>query len=320
MILFFCLAAAFLAASPPARPAQERPSPDPAELSEFACPMHLEVRTADPGRCPRCGMDLVPAAPAVKEDFDLLLETKPAVPVPGRKLHLRFTVKNPRSGEPVRDFGLLHEKLFHLFLVSQDLTEFQHIHPAREPDGRFAIETVLPRAGHYKVYADLYPLEGAPQVLERDLVTAGHKSDLYASLPRLEADTELRQTAGGMRVELALDPPQPVAGRTVLLKYRLADAASGAPVRDLVPYLAAWGHTLILSEDQRDFVHSHPLEAVPESPEAGVARGGPEVTFETLLPRPGVYRIWSQFLRAGGEESDVATASFTIRVRALGER
>ena len=96
------------------------------------------------------------------------------------------------------------------------------------------------------------------------------------------------------------------------LRYRLTDS-SGAPVRDLTPYLGAWGHTLILSEDQADYVHSHPLELVPEAS----ARGGPEVTFEALLPRPGLYRVWTQFVRGGGEP---ITGSFTVRARALGER
>jgi hypothetical protein len=29
----------------------------------------------------------------------------------------------------------------------------------------------------------------------------------------------------------------------------------------------------------------------------------PDVTFESLLPKPGFYRIWTQFLRAGRDES-----------------
>jgi hypothetical protein len=77
---------------------------------------------------------------------------------------------------------------------------------------------------------------------------------------------------------------------------------------------------LILSEDQRDFVHSHPVEVVPEAREGEDRRGGPDVTFEALLPRSGAYRIWSQFLRAGRDESAVATVSFTIRPRVLGAR
>lgn len=290
------------------------------EQDAFACPMHLDVRASKRGTCPKCGMDLVPVAPAVAGDFDLLMESKPAAPVPGRKLRLQFTVRNPVTGARVRDFGVLHDKLFHLFIVGQDLAEFQHIHPSFEQDGRFVVDTVLPRAGHYKVYADLYPLEGAPQVLQRNLVTAGHASDLFSSRARLEPDATLSKTVDGMKVELTLEPPEPIAGRTVVLRYRLTEAASGAPVRDLTPYLAAWGHTLILSEDQSDYVHSHPVEIVPEIREGEIRKGGPDVTFEALLPRAGAYRIWSQFLRAGRDESGLTTVSFTIQARVLGAR
>ncbi len=295
-------------------------APQVAEPEAFACPMHLDVRASKRGACPKCGMDLVPAAPAISQDFELRLQTTPRAALPGRKTRLEFKVFNPITGEQVKSFGLLHEKLFHLFVVSQDLAEFQHIHPSFEPDGRFVIDTVLPRAGHYKVYADLYPLDGVPQVLERHISTAGHSGDLYSSRPQLEPDAVLTKTVDGMKVELSLEPAEPIAGRPIVLRYHLTEAATGAPVRDLTPYLAAWGHTLILSEDQRDYVHSHPVEVIPEAREGELPRGGPDVTFEALLPRPGIYRIWSQFLRAGRDESAVTTVSFTIRSRQLGAR
>jgi hypothetical protein len=76
----------------------------------------------------------------------------------------------------------------------------------------------------------------------------------------------------------------------------------------------------MLSEDQVDYVHSHPFEAIPEVREGEIPRGGPDVTFEALVPRPGAYRIWSQFLRAGRDESGLTTVSFTIQARPLGAR
>jgi RND family efflux transporter MFP subunit len=50
--------------APPAPPAM-RPAPAPAVSTSppsaaFTCPMHPEVQSATPGKCPKCGMDLVP--------------------------------------------------------------------------------------------------------------------------------------------------------------------------------------------------------------------------------------------------------------------
>jgi heavy metal-binding protein len=33
---------------------------DPRDTTAYVCPMHPEVREARPGRCPTCGMSLVP--------------------------------------------------------------------------------------------------------------------------------------------------------------------------------------------------------------------------------------------------------------------
>jgi uncharacterized membrane protein YraQ (UPF0718 family) len=44
------------------RPMEDQMAPeDEQDRREFVCPMHPEVRQMGPGRCPKCGMDLVPA-------------------------------------------------------------------------------------------------------------------------------------------------------------------------------------------------------------------------------------------------------------------
>ena len=93
----------------------------------------------------------------------------------------------------------------------------------------------------------------------------------------------------------------------------LTDAATGQPVTDLQPYLGAFGHTLIVSEDLQDAVHSHPSPG----PESDVSRGlgGPHAIFEGYLPTPGVYRAWTQFFR----NNRLSTFTFTFRVWSLDE-
>lgn len=283
------------------------------QADEYTCSMHPEIRTSAPGTCPKCGMTLVPVNPEIADDFNLRLDCSPKAPRANETIRLRFAFFNPQTGEQVKDFQITHEKLFHLFIVSQDLTQFQHIHPAFERDGSFTIETVLPSPGHYKIYCDIYPSNGAPQVLQQNLTTLGYKDDLLTSSPHLTPDASLTRIADGMKIELKIEPAEIIAGQPVALKYHLTDAKTGEPVRDLVPYLGAWGHTLILSEDQSDYVHSHPEEVVPATTDKSKPRGGPNATFNAFLPRPGNYRIWTQFQRG----DTLTTVSFTVRADRL---
>src|SRR4051794_11134574 len=38
---------------------------------EFSCPMHPEVKSKTPGKCPKCGMDLVPISRDSAVDYQL---------------------------------------------------------------------------------------------------------------------------------------------------------------------------------------------------------------------------------------------------------
>lgn len=283
------------------------------QLDEYTCSMHPDIRTNAPGKCPKCGMTLVPVTPAIVEDFNLKFESFPKAPKPNEKVRLRFAFFNPKTRDQVKEFYITHDKLFHLFIVSQDMSDFQHIHPTLEKDGSFTIETTLARAGNYKIYSDIYPSDGAPQVLQQNLVTAGYTNDLMSGQARLAPDSSLTKIVDGIKIELKVEPAKIIAGQPFVLKYHLTDSKTGEPVRDLVPYLGAWGHTLILSEDQSDYIHSHPEEVVPDSEDKAKLRGGPDATFNAFLPRPGNYRIWSQFQRG----DRLTTVSFTVLAERL---
>lgn len=305
----------------------------------FTCPMHLDIRANKAGKCPRCGMELVSTEPEIEEEFDLQMEASPKVPQPGQPVKLRFAIFNPRTGAQVKQFGLMHDKLFHLFLVSQDLNDFQHIHPRQLADGSFVIDAKLKQPGLYKVYTDFYPLAGAPQVLQTHLATAGWGGEVNAGQAKLSPNAAFVKTAisavvtrenaeelgvdlsalekksvGELKVELKLDPGGPlVSGKTATLKYQLTDAQTGEPVRDLIPYLGAWGHMLVLSEDQSGVLHSHPEQQVDFEKKLATQRGGPELTFDVLFPAPGNYRIWTQFLRG----RQLNTVAFDVSVKRL---
>ena len=111
--------------------AQTLPSslaPQSAPPLDYVCPMHKDVRSATPGKCPRCGMTLVPGLPDLVE-YPLDLSLTPRAPKPGDPVDLAFKIRDPKTGAPVTRFEAVHEKLFHMFLVSQDLEFFLHDHP-----------------------------------------------------------------------------------------------------------------------------------------------------------------------------------------------
>jgi hypothetical protein len=279
----------------------------------FTCPMHPEIRAAAAGICPKCGMKLVKGAPPETADYFVKIETVPKSPKAGEKVKFRFTVFHPTTEKQIKEFNILHDMPFHLFVVSQDFEEFQHIHPDQQRDGSFTIETLLPRKGYYKIFCDFFPAGGMPQVIQSNLVTADFDGDLLSSQPRLTPDKSLAKTVEGTRFELKFEPAQPFAGKSAELHYRLVDEKTGEAVKDLTPYLGAWGHTLILSEDATDYLHSHPTEMIPEDVDRNALKGGPDVVFDTFFPRPGNYRIWSQFQRQG----KIITVPFTVNIPRL---
>src|SRR5947209_7224853 len=111
-VFLFALASAF-GQQPPADPSEPPPV-------DFVCPMDPDIHSPTPGKCPRCGMTLAAGIPDPTE-YELELALKPAAPKPGTPVVLEFTIIDPRDEKQVTEFQTVHEKLFHMFLVSQDL-------------------------------------------------------------------------------------------------------------------------------------------------------------------------------------------------------
>jgi hypothetical protein len=259
-------------------------------------------------------MDLVAGNPLALPDFKVKVETTPRVLKAGVPVSFKFTVHHPLTGEVAKDFAVVHEKLFHLFVISRDLEEFAHIHPDRQADGSFGIQYTLPKPGHYKLYADFLPLGGGSQISGIPLATAGVDADIVASQAKLTPEAVLAKTVDGVKVEILNERSTIVGGEEVDLLFKFTDAATDAPISDLQRYLGAFGHLVILSEDMTDYVHAHPREETQPDP-AAPERGGPEVLFDALLPKPGRYRAWLQFQR----KDKLSTVVFTFAAPRPGE-
>ena len=271
-----------------------------APATAYLCPMHPDVRRSEPGRCPRCSMALVAVGAPLNTRYHLDVETSPRVLQSGVDGTVRFTVRESRTNTVVRRFEQVHERLFHLFLLSQDLEHFEHLHPTLAPDGSLDLTLRLPRPGPYHFFADFLPAGGVPQLLHSALVSADYDGTLANAERPLTPDLTDKIVNG---VRIRLETPEQLAGREQIISCWLEDAKTGEPVKDLEPYLGAWGHLLIVSSDLQDVVHSHPVAAVSDE-------GGPRIGFQQRFPRTGRYRMWAQFQRGG----EIAVAQFTINV------
>src|SRR5215472_3789774 len=299
-------------------------SPKPEEETAWVCPMHPDYTMDAPGQCPRCGMALVHTAPFDVRDYELDFRTMPVAVKAGQKTTLYFTFRRPGTGEVVKKFEVVHERQFHLFVISQDMEYFEHIHPTERPDGTWTIEVTLPKPGYYKVLCDFMPSGGSAQFLARALVTAGYSGDLEGGAAHLVADTNLTKTVDDITATVKYDPETFQVALYGHINFFLTDSQTGRPITDLQTYLGAFGHTLIMSEDMEDYVHSHPLDIlampddeggppqflIPPGADLEKIRGGPEVTFEGLMPKPGRYRAWTQFRR----HDQIHTFAYTFNV------
>jgi hypothetical protein len=278
---------------------QFTPPADPPEKDvEFVCPMDKDVRSSVPGKCPRCGMTLVAGIPDPHE-FPVRITTAPKILKPGEETLLTFRVEDPATGKTVRDFEVMHEKLFHQFLISQDLQFFQHVHPIMQADGSFDLDVKFPHAGLYRTLSDFYPKGATPQLIANTLFVPG--AGMQMTPAKLTADLAPNRTEN-MEVSLTTEPPQPIAGMKTLMFFRLT------PNDGIEPYIGAMGHMLAASSDLIDLMHTHPF--LVTEPEGGAVK---QIQFNLIFPREGIYRVWVQFQRKGV----VNTAVFNIPVTVL---
>lgn len=259
-----------------------------ADPGDWTCPMDPDIHMDRPGKCPRCGMTLTLKIPD-RVEYPLYLTVSPRSIQPGESAQLSLRVIDP-AGKPIRRFETVHEKLIHLFVVSEDLEFFAHVHPVFQEDGSFTLTMAFPKPGMYRLLADYYPLGSAPQLTIETLYVKGSSRQPQLSLSLAPQHSE------NLTASLRLEPEQLMTGLLARLYYTLE------PSEGLERYLGAWGHMLIASEDLVDLMHLHPFLA-----------GNSVIQYNVIFPRAGNYKVWSQFQRLGV----VNTIAFSVKVSQL---
>ena len=166
----------------------------------------------------------------------------------------------------MREFEIMHEKLYHLFVVSQDTKFFVHTHPHDAAGRQLRLSLKFPHPGLYRVLSDFYPKGATPQLIASTLFVQGGvdqgvdqgvaqgagQGEFKMEPAKLQADLSPQHTEN-LEVELATDPPEPIAGFKTMMFFRLT------PNEGIETYIGAWGHMLAASSDLIDLIHTHPV-------------------------------------------------------------
>ncbi|MBI2755964.1 MAG: copper-translocating P-type ATPase [Chloroflexi bacterium] len=267
------------------------------------------------------GATITPAVAGVRVDAALPQSVRAGASVP-----LQYTLTTAQ-GQPLQGLRVSSEKLMHLIVVSTDLARFQHVHPEQVPGqpNVFRVDLAFPTGGDYVLYDEFQVADGRDVVQRTDVRVEG-----TAPAPAVLAEDRTPKTPANAGARVALWGARTVkAGQNTQLTFRVEDALTGEPVRDLQPFLGAPAHAVIASQDTQTFAHVHGAQVGPETAANGAsadntmagmtgmgetaAQGpfGPEITFNYTFPTPGLYKVWGQF---GGPDGSVITADFTVRV------
>jgi hypothetical protein len=91
------------------------------------------------------------------------------------------------------------------------------------------------------------------------------------------------------RLDLEVSPRHAPAGKPIDLIFRVRQPNGGKTVREFEPIHERLFHQFLISDDFRFFAHEHP-EPQPDG----------SFRLRITLPKPGIYRLLSDFLPAGG--------------------
>ena len=244
--------------------------------------------------------------------------TDPAPVVAGEAVEFYEHVTD-QDGNSLDDLQRNHERYVHTIFVSRDLASFTHTHMEDFTDplptdairaSTFHFPITFPLSGEYLAIFD-YARENQWIQTLAALSVAGDVSQLDAA----EQDFSTTVAAGDLTVSLSWEV-DPAAEVDSIWNAHITTAA-GQDVTDLVPWLGADGHSVLVNEGLTWASHTHAwfpdMEGMTPSMTMPHLYSGPDLPFHYVFPAGGTYKMWVQFRRESAPDV-VYAAPFMFRV------
>lgn len=209
---------------------------------------------------------------------------------------IRITETN-HSGSTIKKYDEEMTKLMHLVVISNDFTEFQHVHPTYDAATGAFLQTIPvdPKKSYY-LYADTTPRGFGQQVFRETIkssIHSGFRSVILSSNNPAKAGPDV----------VTLNTSILVAGKAQDVKLEIT--RNGKPATGLQPYLGAAGHAVFINTQTLDYVHVHPMlqgamemgddDDMSSMPHMKMDVAGPHLVLHVPALPAGAYRLWFQF-------------------------
>lgn len=198
------------------------------------------------------------------------------------------------AGKPVAldDLKEVHTQKIHALVVDQSLGDYHHVHPEYSgKDGVYTFSFTPGSARDYKLWVDVAPVKGAPQLVSVTL----HGTEPCAQ-PCVEKTLNDRGEFFASKAVVTFDKA-PAAGASSVGTITLTDP-QGQPMKNLEPVMGAYAHIVGFYDDFATVQHLHPQG---EEPASADARGASPLTFALTPEKKGFLKYFVQ-LRVNGQD------------------
>ncbi|WP_127578919.1 hypothetical protein [Paenibacillus koleovorans] len=198
-----------------------------------------------------------------------------------------------QRGKPLNSFDVFHEKKMHLFVVSKDLTYFDHLHP-EDHHGKFETTIQFPFADEYKLIGEYMPSNKNVSTKYHWIKIEGEKAPTKQIVP----DTSRIKFINNIEVSISVD--RVAVGNETEITYAFTNTDPKSKKVKINKYLGSYGHVIFLSNDLENYLHAHASISSANS-----------VTVTAKFPENGVYKFWGQFLLG----KELITVPYVISVQ-----
>jgi hypothetical protein len=209
----------------------------------------------------------------------------------GEKFDLVFTPILKKNKNALVLLETIHERRAHLIFVSEDLEYFNHIHPTKETNGVYSVETNLPYGGKYKLFAEYKPADEEKITEVIEIIVDGDQK------PEKSYNSENKFYMGKEYSVKLLNTNNLIAGKDSRIIAEFYKDGRELNINKLENYLGEKSHAVAINLRDKNFMHIHPMII------------DDKLNLHLNFDEADLYRLWLQFKING----KVYTSDFVVK-------